>query len=544
MNQKIITIYFCLLFIIISLINSKIFNIFWVDFWFYVKWNFEFTKAIFFNIFSSIFIIIYFLLNFKKKIIIPKIFYYIFLVIIISLFTTSFFYTNIFWNEVKWHWLIFFINLIWLFLILLNQDNKTKKNILKYIIYLSILPVILAIKEYYNPSFVYEDLKNRAFGTFWHPNLLASFILLLTPIVLYKIKNNFIFLIFVIFTFTIFLTKSIIPIAIYISYILWYFYKNYNINKKNILYIWIIFLLWLSYIIYNFWIITKLNSFVSRFFIWETTLKIIFSDIKYILFWIWNDSLQYIFDGFKSPYLYIFENIWYTADRPHNYFLQIFINNWIWWLLITFFIIFNYIKNYENNAYFHSILLYIIFLIFNFPSIIHYIILIIIIAIIYIKNNKQKLDYYGFKIIFILISIFSIISSFLYYREENRTFINKKYNSNVITYIKLKNENIENYIIKHQKNYKNICYLLTKKIDSVENNIFCWNILWNIDKNLAIYYYKKWLSKLPDMRNNYSTYKSNIFVKKLYNKNRFFSDKYSNIKIILERLEKHSFLDL
>ena len=36
-----------------------------------------------------------------------------------------------------------------------------------------------------------------------------------------------------------------------------------------------------------------------------------------------------------------------------------------------------------------------------------------------------------------------------------------------------------------------------------------------------------------------SIYYNNIFIKNLYNENRFFSEKYSNIKTIMKRLENY-----
>ncbi len=46
--QKILLI---ILFFSLPLINSHFFDLFWVKWWFYVSWNYEFTKVMFFNIF-------------------------------------------------------------------------------------------------------------------------------------------------------------------------------------------------------------------------------------------------------------------------------------------------------------------------------------------------------------------------------------------------------------------------------------------------------------------------------------------------------------
>lgn len=535
-KKGIIILYISALFLIISLINSKILNNFWIDLWFYIKWNFEYTKAMFFNVFSSIFIISYFILNYKQKLIIPKITYYLLWLFFISLISSSFLLTNVFWSEIKWHWLLLFINLLWLFIIFINQEKKVITKIIKTIIFLSIISILLAIKEYYFPTFEYGEIQNRAFWTFWHPNSLALFLIILLPFLLNKIKNNRYFFIFVISSFAIFLSKSFIWIMIYISYITWFLIKKLKLEKKYIITFLILISIWLFILIYNFGIITKLNSFVSRYFIIETSLKVLFSDIKYIFFWLWNDSLQYLFDNYKSIYLYIFENSWFTADRPHNFLVLFFVNYGFFWLLLIWYILYYFCKSYKNNIYFNSVLLFLIFNLFNFSSIIHYFFIILITSVIYKKSNNLKNNYL-LKIFFITISIFSIISSIIYYIEENKSFTNQTYKSKNKIYQNLKDENIENKILKSSSSYEKICKNLTETINSAENNLFCWDLFWNIDKKISLYYYEKWLEKLPDMRNIYSIYYNNFLVKKLYNENRFFSNKFSNLKSILEKIK-------
>lgn len=535
MKNKFIIAYFCLLFIVLSLTNSKLLHVFWIDFWFYVKWTYEFTKSIFFSIFSSFFIISYFTFFFKEKIVIPKIIYAILGLFFISIFTSKFPITNIFWSDIKWHSILLFINLIWLLVILINQKKEIKTKILKLTVYLSIIPIYIAIKEYYYPSFDYWDISNRAFWTFGHPNSLALYLIMLLPILLNKIKNNIVLIMFIIFTYTIFLTKSVFWISFYLFYTMWILSQNTNIKRKQIIFYSSIFVIWIAFLIYNFWIITKLNSFISRFFIWETTIKIIFSDIKYIIFWIWNDSLQYLFDWFKSPYLYIFENYSFTADRTHNIILKIFFTYWLLWLTIFSYIIFILFKKYKNTAYYHAIILFLLFNLLNFASIIHYFVLIILISIVY-KKTKNLSKQYLLKIFFIFTSIISIISSIIYYNEEYKSYLYKNYKSNIETYKNLKNEDIEKTILKSNQTYKDICKELVIKIPSAENYIFCWNLFWKIDKNISINYYKKWLEIIPNMRNHNSKYYKNIFVKNIYNENRFFSEKFTNLNIILKRL--------
>lgn len=81
-----------------------------------------------------------------------------------------------------------------------------------------------------------------------------------------------------------------------------------------------------------------------------------------------------------------------------------------------------------------------------------------------------------------------------------------------------------------------MCSDLILNSKSVENNFYCWNLLWQIDKDLSIQYYNNWLSKTPDLWNSNSKYYNNFLIKNFVDKKRFFSEKYSNLEIILKRV--------
>jgi len=49
------------LFFLLPLINSHLFDLLWIKCWFYVDWNYEYTKVIFFNIFSWIILTLFFI---------------------------------------------------------------------------------------------------------------------------------------------------------------------------------------------------------------------------------------------------------------------------------------------------------------------------------------------------------------------------------------------------------------------------------------------------------------------------------------------------
>ena len=434
-----------------------------------------------------------------------------------------------------------FLNLIWLFIVLINSEKKDLKNILKYSILWSIFVILIWLKECFFPTFDYWNLSNRAIWTFGHPNYLALYLLLLVPFLIYWIKNIFYKITLFLLIILLFLTKSVWWIFIFIIYILFIIYNEYNkyVSNKYIYWIWILLLFILIFIVYKFWLITKLNSFISRFYIWETVINIIFSNIKNILLWVWADSLSYTFDIYKSTELYIYENIWYTADRPHNLILNIFYHFWIFWLGLFIFIIYKIFNIYKNNPYYHSLILFIIFTIFNFPSISHYLIIILIWSIIYLKEfEKNKLEQKNILnlIPYIFITLIWIYWSIIYYNEEHKVFIDKWNYSENKYYNLLLLEDPETRAMKERHSVEEACSHLIKAIPSVENYFFCGNLYWNFNKKEAINNYKEWLKLLPDMWDENSKYYEYYFIKKLFVPERFYAEKFSNIKEILRRV--------
>lgn len=535
-----------ILFFFLPLINSHLLDLIWIKWGFYVGWNYEFTKVMFFNIFSGIILTLFFIksLFLKDKLKIPKIIFPLILILFVSTIFSDYTYNSLLWNTSKAHSLIMFLNLIWLFIVFINQKINFKKKLIFTIIISSIFVWIIWIKEYYFPTFDYWNLSNRALSTFWHPNYLALYILILVPFLIEKIINfflnekiNILYLTtLTLLVFLLFLTKSIWWILIFLLYILYIIYsKNKKKINKKYLSIFIIFsIIILSTTIYKFWLITKLNSFISRFYIWETTIKIIFSETKNIIFGSWIWTLDFVFDSYKVPELYIFENIGFTADRAHNLILHFFYNFWVWWLIFIIYSIYKLIKNYKNSAYFNSIILFLIFTIFNFASISHYLIIILIISIIYNtksknKINKNKIINFIKKIlsiffitILLIISIYWSYISYYNYKSEYYKYTNNYY--------------IEKHFLINWRENETWKYIW-KYIPSANEYLYRWNLHWESwNKKDAILNYNKWLKLLPDMWNKNSKYYKNYFIKKLFVPERFYSKKFSNLKEILKRV--------
>ncbi len=549
MLNKIIQILLIILFITLPLINSHLLDFFSLsELWknFYVDWNYEFSKVIYFNIFSSIILFLFFIKNiFNKNIYIQKILFLIIFNLIISTISSIFPEISLFWNTDKAHSLLMFLNLIWIYIIIQNLNYNFKKSLLFWSILWTLPIIYFALSEFFNPSYNYWDLANRAFWTFGHPNYLALYLLLLFPLIIqkkllcFKKINKMILTSCTLYYFliiwvisAIILTKSILAISLLILYKVYYFlFKSKFKHIKTIYFI--IALVWILFvIIQNFWY-SKLHSFISRFYIWETTWNIISSDIKTILIWNWPETLWIIFNNFKSPYLYIFENFWFTADRPHNIFLNFFYHFWIFWISIFLYLIYKLFKS-KKSAYKTSLILALLFLCFNYASISSYLVIVLIISILNKNNNKLSLSgekRYRINIIIIfLIAIFSIFWSYYSY---------KLYSSEILNYNWKYIESEKNYIF-----WKKIYEIKTceEKLESwnksVETYFYCWNIKYNKNSPEAwIKFYKLWLEKLPDLWNKKSKYYNNILIKDNPDiLHRFYAKKYNNLKIILERV--------
>lgn len=546
-----------IIFTIVNIINAGILNtIFWIDI---VHWNYEFTKTLSFNILFWLFSFFFIIFNFRKKFFIPKIVYVIFGIFVLSILFSSYTLTNIFWNDMKWHWIMFLSNLVILYTIISNIEKNRVEKLIKYIIILSPLVFLLTIWEYH------LNVWNREFWFFWHQTYLALYWIMLLPFILKRItldsyksikenqiyfrlwrleisKNFFIksfyILIFILLTLTLFLTKSILAIIIFVAYLTYFFTKDFNLDlRKKIYLINGIVLIIIISILTKAWMKENISSLISKILTWQSTYNIISKSVDFSFFGVWADSLYYTFEAYKSNLLYIFEWIWYNTDRPQNFVLEIFYSFWVLGFWVFIFAIFNFFSEFKNKTSYHTILIFLIYTFFSFSSVVNYFYLVIIIALI---SNKWEIfkDYFKTKILFLLISIFSIIASLSYYYEETKYFLDPSYSWNNQIYNYLKLENKEEYIIRKDLEPSETCQELLKINKSAEIFLDCWNFMWFIgDYKLAYIYYEKWLEKLPNVWKKDSETLSNIFLNYFFSEKKFFDEDKSNISEILEIIE-------
>lgn len=578
-KQKILWVLLWIFLIIITLIHSQLFTILWIDN-FLVDWNYEYTKAMLFNIILPVFfiLIILFWLFWKLKINIPKnvifslIIFYI--ILWLSTYLSTIPFQSLFWWVSKWHWFIFYNNLILFFLsIYILFQYIWSKYILKSLLFSTVLLSIVWINEYYFPSYDYWDLWNRLLSTLWHPNYVSWVLLMVIPYSIhllnnsFNLKNNLIqkyifFLITLLFFITLLLTKSFIAIFLVILYLIYEFLWKRNIKIFSIITVLFIILWWIFIFKY---FPEKLNSFISRFYIWETTLKIIFSDIKIFFFWIWAENLILYFDNFKSVELYLYENIGFNADRPHNILLNFWVHFWIFWLIFISWIYYKIIKSFNSNDWWNYSLLWIsIFWLFNFPNIIWYLFFIIIFSYSLYKNKKTNKSTINYNItanfILLLLFIISLFWSFYSYKSyiaetlvkqdkysealEIFPYYSDYYYNNYKLKEWLKVENnfyTENYYLYNTYfSFEKIesCNLLVSHYPSVENYFYCGQLVENkFWFYKADYFYRKWIELFPDIWNTNNKYLNTFPWKYIINTDRILHPKYSNIQEILRKIE-------
>ncbi|MCH2188592.1 hypothetical protein MK079_02065 [Candidatus Gracilibacteria bacterium] len=552
-----------------SLIFGNIDDIFGWDIIPNISGNYEFTKTVFFIVFTQI-LFIFFIIR-HKGVLIPK---YLILLTGLIIFSTLFSIsplTSIIGGVSKGHGAIMFFSLILLSIIVYNLSREDQKNILKHILYTSPLICLFALWQYISPSFEYGDLQNRAFGSFGHPNYLAGYILLLLPLLSTIEKNIYKYIIGGLLIITLILTKSAWALLIAGCYFIGK--SSYppllkgGLNKYSLPLIggglgWGLMVIILSLItvgtLYEFGLGIKLHSFLARFFIWEATLSIIFSDIKILLFGAGFETLPLLFDSYKSEYLYIFENIGFRADRPHNILLNIFYTSGILGLITllgTIIYLLKYIQ--KSNIYVHSLVLMSIFLIFNYTSVVHWMIVIVLVGILLSGKNIKK---YTLKNnIFLKTGIIGITSTIIFligslytgeiyakkgeYLRASQHFPLPNYFYRLGEYElgkKWEGYASEEYFVSqvvHDNDILSSCHNLITHYTTVENYFYCGEIFEKRGyTNEAKKYYQAGLDILPNLWNPNSVYYNNFIIKYFVDGKRFMSEKYSSLAEILKKI--------
>jgi len=538
----------------VPLIHTKFFDFLGFHTTLAVEGNFEFTKVMFFTSFTGLLSLSFLWDIWTKKhtLQLPqKLLYLSVWLLCYTLFSSLIGYdvfTSLFWSTDKGHSLLMFFDLFIIALILFQFP----KSDIRKAVHISLISIFFvcffALKEYFLPSFDYWELWLRAFGTLWHPNYLWALLVLSLPF-LYR-KNKYTPLVLFVVATLIF-SKSLLGIALFLAYTIYFFWKKHISPLRFFWWGIIVWIIGIFALVYFF--PEKLHSFLSRMYIWETVMHIIFSDIKTLLFWGGLETLQVHFSSFKVPEVYIYENFGYTADRAHNFFFSLWYNLGIigvWIVGYILYYLFPFIQS--QKKYMEVFILFFLFLTLHFASISLYIFVLIILVLALkkanlptIKGNKYIVSLLlCISIIWSWIGIRSYIAEIYSYQSNYKTayeyFPRDEYllYNGVFEVKNIQSELYYTYQIYNLESVKENCYMLIHLYPSAENAFFCGEVLEKLWKNTdARDYYLLGLKKLPDLWNDDSIYWENYFIRNTISGNRFFSEKFSNLREILETIK-------
>ena len=176
------------------------------------------------------------------------------------------------------------------------------------------------------PTFIDRMQSNRIYSTFVYPNIYASFLISIMPLLFFifsaRYKNYlslFSLFLFLLSFFCLILTESMggLLIFIFIFHILFLQIFLGDKNFKKLLPSILIFEIILLFAGYYFKILPHIHSLIDRVFYWKATLKII--KLKPLL-GIGPENFKYYFLKFKLP-----EGL--EAKHAHNLFLEVFAEN-------------------------------------------------------------------------------------------------------------------------------------------------------------------------------------------------------------------------
>jgi len=538
-----------------------------------INGNYEFFKVLYFNIFSSVIILLYALSYIYHTLFsqnnIRSIFswishntsllivWFFCINIIATLNSISPFESLIWWTQ-KGHGMLMFNNLIGIFCIISTLKSKQVQGLISSFLYSISLVCLIGIWQYYMPSFDYWALDNRAISTLGHPNYLSGLLLITLPFLLspnYIVNRLLRYIMIAIILSCLILTFSYIAIALSIWYVLYRIFKKYQLQTLDISLIYLLlFTLCAGLIWFHF--PEKIHSFVSRYYIWKTSIDIIIAHPLGLVTGLWHETLPHYFDNFKSSYLYLFENFGFRADRPHNIFIYFLYTFW-WWGLGFISLVGYYIYRHVHTIPGQALTLLWIFLLFNYASIASYCIaMICIIALVRPTPASHKNTWVILSSLLYccvaLVSIYTLVLSVSLYQAERSVVVTWTYQQayqqlpdyylyqykNDVFEHKLESETYYLEQLYSSNEYQKNCEILVSQFPSAENHFYCWDLFASLNNTpLSHSYYSQGLKKLPDIWNSDSLYWKHPIVSASISGNRFYSSHYSPVRRILSTLD-------
>ncbi len=457
------------------------------------QWNldgYEFPKYLFIILFGLICGIIIF---FSEKIFIPNKIFSLFVIsfLISTIFSENFLYS--FFGDYPRlnHNLIIIFSIILISIV--YKTYLSNLDIFKIIFYQSIFLALITLFE--------EN--QRVFATFGQPNFLG---IILVIGLIYSLenlsKNRFYLFVSIFLLYGLIQTASITSIF---SFFITIIYLSMDKGRKYLKYflpLIIISILFVSLIpITKNKILDNINilfhqntkitdSILVRISIWEDTLKISIQSNKNFLIGVGPDNFSLKYEHFRGNNINTTSEWDSLIDKSHNYFLDIFVEQGIFGLIILIYILFLFFKK-DNKEKIYLIPI-IIYLFFNWPHIYLYLIFILILSKEFNIEIEVKKNIY-IKIIIILF-ILSVLISLLIFRFEEQDE-NKNFYRSRNPYIKI--QGIEYY--QNKKELPNYLEYLKKEYP---NNLKIWYEIYKSERFNNFKSSEKTKNKIYELRSD------------------------------------------
>jgi len=235
---------------------------------------------------------------------------------------------------------------------------------------------------------------------------------------------------------------------------------------------------------------TKISdSLLVRFYIWEDSIKIPFASIKNFLIGIGPENFSLFYETYRGEKIN-FTSEWASLiDKPHNYFLEILIEQGILGLFSFLYLLYVNVKsNKKDRKYLIPI---IIFLFFNWA----FLYLQLIIFLILTKKDEYKNEINLPKISLATLSIFLAIINFQFFFKYDEI-------SNEVDYYKTNNPEVKLNGLKVYYNQDELPIYIQNIKETYPNNLKMWFEIYKVERMKNLEDATNTKEKIKYMRND------------------------------------------
>lgn len=304
-----------------------------------------------------------------------------------------------FGNHEKHHGWFFYIALLTLFFLLRqNSPSDHKKLITMSFLWCTGVALYSFFQVWWLDPLrdAYEtrlDLQ-RIFSTLGNPNYLAGLVLMILPLMhetLFRHKGEhkalWDILLWIVWGVLIYWTGSYLAWIFFALYVL-IVIVNHIITQSHHRYIfWSFFTVCIFLVLWLFWYyysedilaLQKMQGFIARFYLWKTWVAALTNDISHFLFWYGPDGFLVVSERFRHPLLSVYEDPAYRIDRSHNVFLDFALHFGVVLLGIILFLLSRIFKYFSRGQQL-SLLFFALYFSFNIPVLVHFLLVLQIVA--------------------------------------------------------------------------------------------------------------------------------------------------------------------